>query len=98
MLIAHFVPIVRTFLPPVAGVARMDRKQFIIFDAIGDIAWAIIVTMIGYWFGTRIPNIDRYILLAVAAAVVLTLGPSIYHICQAMIRNHRQKKSSSDDS
>jgi membrane-associated protein len=98
MLIAHFVPVVRTFLPPVAGVARMDRRQFVIFDAIGDIVWAVSVTLVGYWFGTRIPNIDRYILLAVAAAVILTLGPSIYHLAQAMIRDRRQKKPSSKDS
>jgi membrane-associated protein len=92
MLIAHFVPVVRTFLPPVAGVARMDRKQFIIFDAIGDIAWAVIVTLIGYWFGTKIPNIDRYILLAVGAAMTISLGPSIYHLYQAMRRNRREKR------
>lgn len=98
MLVAHFVPVVRTFLPPVAGVARMDRRQFVIFDAIGDIVWAVSVTLVGYWFGTRIPNIDRYILLAVAAAVILTLGPSIYHLVQAMIRDRRQKKPSSKDS
>src|ERR1700744_1841998 len=36
MLISHFVPVVRTFVPPVAGVAKMDYKQFVIFDAIGD--------------------------------------------------------------
>lgn len=94
MLFAHFVPIVRTFAPPVAGVANMDRKKFIIFDAIGDIGWAVIVTMIGYWFGTKIPNIDSYILLAVAAAMTITLGPSVYHFYQAVRRN-RNKKSSS---
>lgn len=91
MLMAHFVPVVRTFLPPVAGVARMDLKQFVIFDAIGDTAWAVIVTMIGYWFGTRIPNIDRYILLAVAAAVIISLGPSIYHLYKA-VRNGKRRK------
>ena len=70
MLLAHFVPVVRTFAPAVAGVAKMPLKQFIIFDAIGDTAWAVIVTMIGYWFGTKIPNIDHYILLAVAAVML----------------------------
>jgi len=89
MLIAHFVPVVRTFVPPVAGVARMDYPKFVIFDAIGDIAWAIIVTSIGYWFGTKIPNIDHYIILAVVAVVVITLGPTVYHVVKAILEKRR---------
>ena len=90
MLIAHFVPIVRTFVPPVAGVARMNYKQFFIFDAIGDIAWATIVTLIGYWFGTKIPNIDHYIVLAVVAVVLITLGPTLYHVAKALLEKRRR--------
>ena len=93
MLFAHFVPVVRTFAPPVAGVANMSRRQFILFDAIGDILWAISVTMLGYWFGTKIPNIDHYVLLAVAAAVLVTLGPSLYHLAQALLRQRREAKT-----
>ncbi len=94
MLIAHFVPVVRTFVPPVAGVAKMDYPRFVLFDAIGDIAWAISVTMIGYWFGTKIPNIDHYILLAVAAVMIITLGPTFYHIGKAIYQNKRAPKTS----
>lgn len=94
MLIAHFVPVVRTFVPPVAGVAHMDYKQFVAFDAIGDIAWAVIVTLIGYWFGTKIPNIDHYILLAVFAVMIITLGPTTYHVTKAILEKRRGKKPS----
>lgn len=90
MLIAHFVPIVRTFVPPVAGVARMNYPKFVIFDAIGDIAWAVIVTLIGYWFGTRIPNLDQYIVLAVVAVVTITLGPTFYHLVKAVLEKQRR--------
>ncbi|HEY5442140.1 MAG TPA: DedA family protein [Candidatus Saccharimonadales bacterium] len=86
MLVAHFVPVVRTFAPAVAGVARMNYKEFFIFDAIGDIAWAVILTLIGYWFGTKIPNVDHYILLAVAAVVLITLGPTLYHLAKALLK------------
>ena len=89
MLIAHFVPVVRTFVPPVAGVARMDYPKFALFDAIGDIAWAFIVTSVGYWFGTKIPNIDHYIILAVVAVVVITLGPTVYHVIKAILEKRR---------
>lgn len=89
MLIAHFVPVVRTFVPPVAGVARMDYPRYVLFDAIGDTAWAIIVTLIGYWFGTKIPNIDHYIVLAVVAVVFITLGPTLYHVIKALLEKRR---------
>jgi membrane-associated protein len=80
MLLAHFVPIIRTFAPIVAGIGRMNRIQFVIFDAIGDTSWAIIVTMLGYLFGKKIPNIDHYFLLAVAAATIFTFGPVVWHL------------------
>lgn len=96
MLFAHFVPVVRTFAPPVAGVGKMKYKDFVIFDAIGDIFWAIIVTLVGYWFGSKIHNLDHYILLAVAAVVILTLGPTFYHIGKALLE--KRKASSKDDS
>jgi membrane-associated protein len=89
MLIAHFVPVVRTFVPPVAGVAKMNYKQFVIFDAIGDTAWAAAVTLVGYWFGTKIPNIDHYILLAVLAVMLITLGPALYHVGKALLEKRR---------
>ncbi len=80
MLLAHFLPIVRTFAPIVAGVGRMPRAQFVLFDAIGDVAWATIVTLLGYWFGRRIPNIDHYIMPTIAAVTLITFGPMLWHV------------------
>jgi membrane-associated protein len=91
MLLAHFLPIVRTFTPIVAGVGRMNRTKFLFFDAIGDTAWAVIVTMLGYWFGSKIPNIDNYILPAVALVVILSFGPLLYHLVKALIKKRKQK-------
>jgi membrane-associated protein len=92
MLFAHFIPIVRTFAPPVAGVANMSYRKFFLFDAIGDIAWAVIVTMVGYWFGTKIPDIDHYILLAVGAVMLITLGPTLYHLAKAILSKRRTEE------
>jgi membrane-associated protein len=80
MLLAHFAPIVRTFAPIVAGVGKMSRAQFIIFDAIGDIAWATLVTLLGYWFGSKIPNIDHYIVPTVGIVTIITFGPVLWHL------------------
>jgi membrane-associated protein len=92
MLIAHFIPVIRTFTPPVAGVASMNYKSFVMFDAIGDSAWAIIVTLVGYWFGKKIPNLDHYILFAVFAVMIITLTPTIYHLTRSYIKVSKAKK------
>jgi membrane-associated protein len=91
MLFAHFIPVVRTFAPAVAGVGKMNYKQFFIFDAIGDIAWAAIVTLVGYWFGSKIHNIDHYILLAVLVVMLISLGPTIYHLGKAFLKSKKTK-------
>lgn len=87
MLIAHFVPVVRTFAPPVAGVAKMNYKKYFLYDTIGIIGWATSVTLLGYFFGQQIPNIDSYIMLAVGGVMVITLGPTFYHLIKALIEN-----------
>jgi membrane-associated protein len=94
MLIAHFVPVVRTFAPAAAGISHMNHKKFILYDAVGDTAWAVLVTMIGYWFGSRIPNIDHYILLAVGAVMLITLGPALYHLGKAILQKRRESNLS----
>jgi membrane-associated protein len=94
MMLSHFVPVVRTFAPPVAGAAEMPRRKFVPYDAIGCTSWAIIVTLIGYWFGGKIPDIDHYILIAVAAVMIFTLGPSLWHVHKAVRKKSRAKKES----
>jgi membrane-associated protein len=83
MLFAHFIPVIRTFAPATAGAGKMDYKSFVMFDAVGDVAWATIVTLVGYWFGSKIHNLDHYILLAVVVVVVATLAPTFYHLFKA---------------
>ena len=80
MMVAHFLPIVRSFAPLVAGVGKMPRAKFVMYDAIGDIAWAAIVTLLGYWFGSRIPNLDKYILPTVLAVMFISFAPMVWHI------------------
>jgi membrane-associated protein len=58
----------------------MPRRRFIVFDAIGDIAWAISTTLLGYYVGSKIPNIDHYIMLAVGGAMLFTFGPMAWHL------------------
>ncbi len=73
IILARFVPIVRTFITAIAGVARMDFRRFMVFTAIGGIIWAVGVTLAGYFLGT-IPfvkdNIEAILLLVVVVSVI----------------------------
>lgn len=90
LLISHFLPVVRTFTPVLAGAGSMTYKRFFIFDAIGDIAWAVSVTLIGYFFGSRIPNIDKYIMFVIGGVVALTIAPTLYHLIQRQINKNKK--------
>jgi membrane-associated protein len=75
IIIARFVPIVRTFAPVAAGVGDMDARTFTRFNVIGGIAWGAGVVVLGKILGDTVPNIDRYLLPIVAFIVVLSIIP-----------------------
>ncbi len=87
--IARFVPIVRTFAPVVAGAGKMDRKRFLMFNALGATVWGAGVTLLGYFLGTKIPNIDKYLLPVVLLAMIVTFSSPIIHI----IREPKARKA-----
>lgn len=74
IVLARFVPVVRTFAPMVAGIARMDYRRFLFFNIFGGIFWIVSVTLVGYFFG-QIPfvqkHLEKIILGAIAAHAVL---------------------------
>lgn len=79
MLLAHFIPIVRSFAPVTAGAGKMDYKQFVLFDAIGDTVWAISIVLFGYFVGSKVPGIDKYVEPLLIGIVLITLIPTLYH-------------------
>lgn len=80
IILARFVPVVRTFAPVVAGIGKMSYARFTFYNVLGAGIWAISVTLLGYFFGQYIPNVDTYILPIIALAMVASFGPTIYHI------------------
>lgn len=74
--IARFVPVIRTFAPPVAGAARMNYRRFVTYNILGGAGWVSITTLLGYALGKSIPNIDNYLLLVIAIVVLLSLIPA----------------------
>lgn len=84
IIIARFVPIVRTFAPLVAGIGKMEYKTFITFNIIGAFLWAAGVTYIGYFAGgllTRMGiDIDTILLPIVALILIVSIAPALYHL------------------
>jgi membrane-associated protein len=77
IVIARFVPIVRTFAPVVAGAAQMTYRKFAVYNIIGGLGWVASMTLTGYFLGLAIPDLEKRIHLVVAAVIFLSLLPAI---------------------
>lgn len=77
LILARFIPAVRTFVPIVVGVARMPYKTFATFNAVGAILWGFLLPILGYTLGKTVPSIDKYLLPIIIGIVGLSLLPVI---------------------
>jgi len=75
IVIARFIPIVRTFAPTVAGMGNMRYQTFVAFNAFGGIGWVVSMTMAGYVLGRSIPNIAHHLRWVIGLVIVLSLLP-----------------------
>jgi membrane-associated protein len=83
IIIARFVPIIRTFAPVIAGVAQMEYRRFVSFNVIGGCLWVWGMCLLGYTLGTAIPDIDRHIHVVIAVVVFLSLVPGIVELVRS---------------
>ncbi len=94
IIIARFMPFVRTFAPIVAGAVDMEYRRFFAFNLIGGIAWTAGITMIGYLFGD-IPFVKNNLEVALVVVVLLSLAPIVIH--QLMERRNAKREASATD-
>ena len=80
IILARFMPIVRTFAPILAGVGAMRYPTFLFYNVLGGFFWAVGLTLAGYYLGATVPNIDRYIFLIISFIILLSVLPVIIHI------------------
>ncbi len=80
IILARFVPIVRTFAPIVAGMGDMEYKTFFSYNIIGGFLWSVGLTLLGFILGNTIPGVKKNIDIIVIAIIILSLLPNIYHI------------------
>jgi membrane-associated protein len=93
VILARFVPIIRTFCPPVAGAARMPYLRYFLFDVAGGILWVWSTVLLGYTLGRTVPNIEKRIHYVIAAVIVASLIPAAYHAWKRRRRNSRRDHS-----
>jgi membrane-associated protein len=80
IILARFLPVVRTFAPIVAGIGMMKYRTFFVFNLIGGFFWAVGVSVAGYFLGKSIPDVDKYLLPIIVGIVALSIAPTAWHI------------------
>jgi len=83
VILARFIPIVRTFCPPVAGAARMPYSRYLMFDVCGGVLWISATILGGYSLGHLIPNIGQYIHYVIAVVIVLSILPAVIGVLRS---------------
>ncbi|HSX48643.1 MAG TPA: DedA family protein [Candidatus Saccharimonadales bacterium] len=85
IIIARFLPYVRTFAPIVAGIGKMKYSQFLTFNIAGGTTWVTLMLLIGYFLGRVVPNVDKYLIPLILVIIIVSFIPSAYE--------HRKKIS-----
>jgi len=91
IVIARFVPIVRTFAPVLAGVGRMQYRRFLLYNVAGGVGWVMSMTWAGFLLGQAVPDIKQHMQWVVAIVIVLSVIP----IAVEILRERRRRSTSS---
>lgn len=89
IIIARFVPIVRTFAPFVAGMGKMNYTYFIIYNAVGGAAWVAIFCYVGYFFGD-LPFVQDNLKLLIVAIILISILPAVVEVVRAKVKSSRR--------
>ncbi len=86
IILARFVPIVRTFAAPVAGAAKMSYRRFFAFDVVGGILWVWSMLLVGYFLSSAIPNVDQHIHVVIAIVIFVSILPPVIEVLRERIK------------
>ncbi len=80
IVLARFMPVVRTFAPILAGVGQMHYRTFWAYNLLGGFLWSVGITSAGYFLGRSIPDVDKYLLPIVGLIVIISVAPGAIHL------------------
>lgn len=80
VILARFVPVVRTFAPMVAGMSKMSRQRFMIFNVVGGVLWGGGVTLAGYFLGKQMPWLEHFITPVILGVILLSITIALFHL------------------
>jgi membrane-associated protein len=90
VMLARWMPFIRTFAPIVAGVGKMNYKTFFFYNVLGGFLWTASLPLAGYYLGQFIPDIDKYLLPIIGVIIFVSVIPPIYHIVKEKIKSKKQ--------
>jgi membrane-associated protein len=94
LVLARFVPIVRTFVPVIVGVAGMQRRRFVLFNAVGAVLWAGGVTTLGYILGDRVPWVQENLDVIFIVIVLISVVPLIIEFLKGYTARRKGRNNS----
>lgn len=89
VILARYVPIMRTLVPFVAGIGAMEYKRFALYNVTGGLAWVFIFTLLGFFFG-EIPAVEENFTLAIMGIILLSITPGIYEFVRHKMRQAKE--------
>ena len=92
IVLARFMPFIRTFAPILAGVGKMNYGIFIIYNIIGGLLWTTSLCLLGFYLGSLIPDIDIFILPIILAIIVVSASPSIIYLIKSKLKKVKTNK------
>lgn len=86
MIFSRFIPVIRTFVPIVAGIVKMNEKSFLIWNLIGSFLWSFSMTLLGYFLGEILPNSKEYVHYLIIGVVLISLIPLFWGMISKKIQ------------
>lgn len=90
IILARFIPFIRTFAPFVAGASHMNYTNFMVFNVIGGFTWVFSITLLGYFFG-NLPGIKENLEYGVIAVILISLAPVFFEFVKVKVKKHHKE-------
>lgn len=93
IILARFVPVVRTFAPVMAGVAQMRYHTFLTYNVIGGVLWGAGLPFLGFWLGSSFPWVEEYLTYIILAIIAVSFLPLVFEVYRYLMEHRHKSKA-----